>query len=78
MAGEIGGGNGVLPLAIAAELGLPLVDADGMGRAFPEGPQVSMHVAGLSPAPVFLTDEHTTSSRCIPSTESGTSGWPGR
>jgi DUF917 family protein len=58
MAGEIGGGNGVLPLAIAAELGLPLIDADGMGRAFPEGPQVAMHVAGLSPAPVFLTDEH--------------------
>ena len=58
MAGEIGGGNGVLPVAIAAELGLPLVDADGMGRAFPEGPQCSMHVAGLSPAPVFLTDEH--------------------
>jgi DUF917 family protein len=58
MAGEIGGGNGVWPVALAAELGLPLVDADGMGRAFPEGPMVSMHVAGLSPAPVFLADEH--------------------
>lgn len=58
MAGEIGGGNGVVPVALAAELGLPLVDADGMGRAFPEGPQCSMHVAGLSPAPVFLADEH--------------------
>jgi len=58
MAGEIGGGNGVVPLALAAELGVPLVDADGMGRAFPEGPQVSMHVAGRSPSPVFLTDEH--------------------
>ena len=58
MASEIGGGNGVLPVALAAELGLPLVDADGMGRAFPEGPQCSMHVAGLDPAPVFLADEH--------------------
>jgi uncharacterized protein len=58
MAGEIGGGNGVQPVAWAAAMGLPLVDADGMGRAFPEGPQVSMHVAGVSPAPVFLTDEH--------------------
>jgi DUF917 family protein len=57
MAGEIGGGNGVVPVAIAAELGLPLVDADGMGRAFPEGPQVAMHVAGLSPTPAFLADE---------------------
>jgi DUF917 family protein len=45
-------------VSLAADLGLPLVDADGMGRAFPEGPQVSMHVAGLSPEPVFLTDEH--------------------
>jgi hypothetical protein len=39
-------------------MGLPLVDADGMGRAFPEGPQVAMHVAGLSAAPAFLADEH--------------------
>lgn len=58
MTGEIGGGNGVWPVALAADLGLPLVDADGMGRAFPEGPQVSMHVAGLAPEPVFLADEH--------------------
>lgn len=58
MAGEIGGGNGVVPVVIAAELGLPLVDADGMGRAFPEGPQVAMHVAGLSPTPAFLVDEY--------------------
>jgi DUF917 family protein len=58
MAGEIGGGNGVQPLAWAAAMDLPLADADGMGRAFPEGPQVAMHVAGLSPAPAFLADEH--------------------
>ena len=58
MAGEIGGGNGVVPVVIAAELGLPLVDGDGMGRAFPEGPQVAMHVAGLSPTPAFLVDEY--------------------
>ncbi len=58
MAGEIGGGNGVLPVAVAAELRVPLVDADGMGRAFPEGPQVAMHVAGLSPTPAFLADEY--------------------
>lgn len=58
MAGEIGGGNGVTPLAWAASMGLPLADADGMGRAFPEGPQVAMHVAGLSAAPAFLADEH--------------------
>ena len=56
--GEIGGGNGVTPVGWAARLGLPLVDADGMGRAFPEGDQVSMHVAGVSPSPAFQADEH--------------------
>ena len=58
MAGEIGGGNGILPVSLAARTGLPLADADGMGRAFPYGYQVAMHVAGLPAAPVFLADEH--------------------
>ena len=57
MAGEIGGGNGVLPVAWAAGMGLPLVDADGMGRAFPEIPQVTMQLAGISPSPAVITDE---------------------
>jgi uncharacterized protein len=58
MAGEIGGGNGILPVSLASRTGLPLADADGMGRAFPYGYQVAMHVAGLNASPVFLTDEH--------------------
>jgi len=57
MAGEIGGGNGMLPITWAARLGLPLVDADGMGRAFPEVPQVTMQLAGISPMPAVMTDE---------------------
>jgi DUF917 family protein len=57
MIGEIGGGNGVEPVGWAARLGLPLVDADGMGRAFPEGDMASMHVAGVSASPAFFADE---------------------
>jgi DUF917 family protein len=57
MAGEIGGGNGVLPVTWAAGMRLPLVDADGMGRAFPEVPQVTMQLAGISPSPAVMTDE---------------------
>lgn len=57
MCAEIGGSNGLLPVAWAAQLGLPLADADGMGRAFPEVPQVSMNIAGISPCPSVLTDE---------------------
>lgn len=57
MIGEIGGGNGVDPVAWAAALGLPLVDADGMGRAFPEGDMATMHVAGVDASPAFFADE---------------------
>jgi DUF917 family protein len=57
MAGEIGGGNGVLPVSWAAAMGMPIVDADGMGRAFPEVPQVTMQLAGISPSPAVMTDE---------------------
>src|SRR6516165_9219152 len=57
MAAEIGGSNGMLPVAWAARMGLPIADADGMGRAFPEVPQVTMHLAGISPSPAVMTDE---------------------
>ncbi|MDU1669482.1 MAG: DUF917 domain-containing protein, partial [Bradyrhizobium sp.] len=36
MSVEIGGGNGMQALMAAAHLGIPVVDADCMGRAFPE------------------------------------------
>jgi DUF917 family protein len=32
---EVGGMNSLEPLMVSAILGLPSVDADGMGRAFP-------------------------------------------
>ena len=57
MAAEIGGSNGLVPIVWSVELGLPVLDADGMGRAFPEMQQVSMHVAGISPNPCVMTDE---------------------
>jgi hypothetical protein len=57
MAGEIGGGNGLVPVAWAARMGLPVVDADGMGRAFPLASQVTMELAGISPCPAVMTDE---------------------
>jgi DUF917 family protein len=56
MASEIGGSNGLLPVAYAAQLGVPLLDADAMGRAFPEVQMVSMHVAGLHPDLIVLCD----------------------
>jgi DUF917 family protein len=57
MPAEIGGSNGLVPVSWAARIGLPVVDADGMGRAFPEVPQVAMHLAGISPSPAVMTEE---------------------
>jgi DUF917 family protein len=51
-----GGANGLLPVMWAARIGLPLVDADGMGRAFPELQQQAMHLAGVPASPVVVTD----------------------
>lgn len=36
VATEIGGGNAFVPYFVAGELGLPVLDADNIGRAFPE------------------------------------------
>lgn len=54
---EMGGVNAVLPVVWAAQAGLPVVDADIMGRAFPELHMTTAHLAGLSAAPGVLTDE---------------------
>jgi uncharacterized protein len=56
MALEIGGGNGIQPLMAAAHLGLPVVDADTMGRAYPEAQMTSVAVGGLRPYPCVLYD----------------------
>lgn len=56
MSSEIGGSNGLAPVAWAARMGVPLVDADGMGRAFPEVQMVSMYVAGIPYNYVVMSD----------------------
>ena len=54
---EAGGVNSMLPIAAAARLGLPMVDCDGMGRAFPELQMVTFTIGGVSATPMALTDE---------------------
>ena len=56
MASEIGGSNGVEPVMWASRLGLPIVDADTMGRAFPEVQMGSFFVGGLPLTPIVLVD----------------------
>ena len=56
MALEIGGGNGIQPLMAAAHLGIPVVDADTMGRAYPEAQMTSVAVGELRPYPLSTVD----------------------
>jgi uncharacterized protein len=54
---EVGGMNTLIPVASAAELGLPLINADGMGRAFPEIEMTVFTLAGLPATPITVADE---------------------
>lgn len=54
---EVGGLNSMIPIAVAAELGLPLVDADLMGRAFPEFQMVLATLAGIDGSPMSMADD---------------------
>ena len=56
MATEIGGSNAFQPLMAAAHLGIPIVDADAMGRAYPEAQMTSFAIGGLQPWPLALVD----------------------
>ncbi len=54
---EAGGMNSIIPLTLAAEMGLPLVDADGIGRAFPEVQMTSFTIHGVPATPMSLVDD---------------------
>lgn len=56
--GEIGGGNALGPMTTALQCGLPVVDGDGMGRAFPELDMDTFIIYGAAPAPFALADAH--------------------
>ena len=55
---EAGGVNSMIPLVVALRLGIPVVDADGMGRAFPELQHETFHVYGVSGTPMAITNDH--------------------
>lgn len=53
---EIGGSNAFQPLMVAAVTGLPVIDADTMGRAYPEAQHSSFAIGELRPWPLTLAD----------------------
>lgn len=54
---EAGGLNSMIPIAAAARLGLPMVDCDGIGRAFPELQMTTFGIYGIQATPLAITDE---------------------
>jgi DUF917 family protein len=54
---EAGGLNGVVPIGVAATKGVPLINGDGMGRAFPRLEMVTFTLHGISSSPMSQADE---------------------
>lgn len=55
---ECGGINSMIPLAVAAATGLPVIDGDGMGRAFPELQMETFGVYGVRASPMVVAGDH--------------------
>ena len=54
---EMGGSNSIEPILTAAYAGLPVVDGDGMGRAFPEIQMSTFFIYGMDPSPGAIADD---------------------
>lgn len=54
---EIGGANSMEPILTAAQAGLPVIDGDGMGRAFPELQMTTFFIYGQSASPGAIADD---------------------
>ena len=54
---EAGGLNSTVPISLAARLRKPMVDLDGMGRAFPEIQMVTHNLFGITATPFVIADE---------------------
>ena len=48
--------NSIEPLLVSAQTGLPVIDADGMGRAFPELQMFLPFIYGSRPYPSCVAD----------------------
>jgi DUF917 family protein len=57
ISGEIGGSNSLEPVIPASLARLPVVDGDGMGRAFPELQMTTFFIYGITPTPSAVCDE---------------------
>lgn len=58
---EVGGGNSISPMFVAARKGIPLVDGDGAGRAIPELEMTTYVIYGESLSPLAMANEASVS-----------------
>jgi DUF917 family protein len=56
--GEVGAGNSLIPMAVAVDNNIPVIDAAGAPRAIPGFLMVSYAAAGLPAAPMVLADKN--------------------
>ena len=54
---EVGGSNSIAPMVAGALTNKPVVDADAMGRAFPQMQMSTHFLAGISSTPAVMVDE---------------------
>ena len=54
---EIGGANSMFPLALSALSGIPVVDADGVGRAVPQLEMTTFSIYGARATPGVVIDD---------------------
>ena len=54
---EAGGLNSTIPFVIGAMTGIPVIDGDGMGRAYPELQMVTFTLHGVSATPMVIVDD---------------------
>jgi DUF917 family protein len=54
---EMGGANSIFPLALSAITGIPVVDADGIGRAVPQMEMSAFSIYGASATPCVMVDD---------------------
>ena len=54
---EAGGVNSTIPLAVGALADIPIIDGDGMGRAFPELQMTTFFTHGVAVSPMSMADE---------------------
>ena len=58
VATELGGGNTAAALSVAAQLGLPVLDADAAGRSVPDLQHSTYFVAGIPIAPMGIANRY--------------------